>query len=330
LSIHTFALSAPPVALQEELGCSPTLSFIFRRDGEKPLYFDPLGLATDANFARMREAELKHGECCLFIHFQTINGERFFSTIHFQHALWNIPEGRIAMVGVVSSLGKDFLQENDFVSYLRAGNTPPIFQLLHEWTLVGSIVFILACGIFELLLLVQGSPRDMPGDYGLGYFGVQDKGKNESSLISELENGRLAMMVMIYYLASDLHWTQESAFGITTAVKAILSKLASWKSQHGLCFWRLASLVSTYYIIGWIHSFLVVTTDWTWASESVLRVWRFCKRKQRCILKEGWSPRLLFDYSNTSSTAMDHWWKRQSKQTVVNRVAWSTPVFLLK
>jgi hypothetical protein len=64
LSIHTFALSASPIALQEELGCSPTLSFIFRRNGEKPLYFDPLGLATDDNFARMREAELKHGECC--------------------------------------------------------------------------------------------------------------------------------------------------------------------------------------------------------------------------------------------------------------------------
>jgi hypothetical protein len=64
LSIHTFALSAPPVPLQEELGCSPTLSFIFRRDAEKPFYFDPLGLATDDNFARMREAELKHGECC--------------------------------------------------------------------------------------------------------------------------------------------------------------------------------------------------------------------------------------------------------------------------
>jgi hypothetical protein len=132
------------------------------------------------------------------------------------------------MVGVVGSLGTHLLQENDFVSYLLTGKTPPIFQELHEWTLVGSIVLILACGISELLLLVQGSPRDMPGDYGLGYFGVRDKGKNERSLISELENGRLAMMVMIYYLASDLHyWNQESAFGITTTVKAILSKLAS-------------------------------------------------------------------------------------------------------
>lgn len=134
------------------------------------------------------------------------------------------------MIGVVGALGKNVLQEHDFVSNLLAGKTPPIFQLPHEWTVagsIGSIVFILAIGILDLLLLVQGSPRDMPGDYGLGYFGVRDKGKNERSLISELENGRLAMMVMIYYLASDLHWTQESASGITTAVKAILSKLAS-------------------------------------------------------------------------------------------------------
>jgi hypothetical protein len=56
------AYSASPVQLSEELGCSPTLAQVF---GKETVYFDPLGIATDTNFARLREAELKHGRVAM-------------------------------------------------------------------------------------------------------------------------------------------------------------------------------------------------------------------------------------------------------------------------
>ena len=46
--------------LEDELGLSPTLSFL---SGRSDVFFDPLNLATDENFARLREAELKHVTC---------------------------------------------------------------------------------------------------------------------------------------------------------------------------------------------------------------------------------------------------------------------------
>lgn len=228
LAHHPASSFNAPVSLQEELGCSPTLSFIFRRNAEgQPFYFDPLGLSTDDNFARMREAELKHGECCKGMIFEQtmITVETDMSdTLPPAYVI----KGRIAMIAVVSSLGKTILREDEFgIPFLLAKKTPSISTLLGEWTAIGAIAFILACGVLDLLLLVQGSPRDMPGDYGVGYFGVRDKGKNERSLICELENGRLAMMVMLYYLANDLHWVQELTSTVPTVMKALASKLSS-------------------------------------------------------------------------------------------------------
>lgn len=167
-----------PVSLQEELGCSPTLSAIFRKDSEKPFFFDPLGFATDENFPRMREAELKHG--------------------------------RVAMVAVVGALVTTSAQEKDFLAFLTSGKTPRILQLVGEWDLAFIIQFVVFCGILETLVLVQPTPQDMPGDYGIGYWGVRDKGENERALISELENGRLSMMVILYYLVKEI--SEESLY----------------------------------------------------------------------------------------------------------------------
>lgn len=50
----------PP--LEDELGSSPTLSRVLGREN---YYFDPLGLASDENFARFRECELKHGRVAM-------------------------------------------------------------------------------------------------------------------------------------------------------------------------------------------------------------------------------------------------------------------------
>lgn len=167
----SLGLNTPPVALRDELGCSPTLSFLFSRDSQ-PVFFDPLRLATDDNFARMREAELKHG--------------------------------RVAMVAVVSSLTITGVQENDFTAFLMTGGTPKIIKILCEWDLPSILKLFIFCGFLETLIFVQPSSEDMPGDYGVGYFRVRDKGENERSLVSELENGRLAMMVFLYFVLREI------------------------------------------------------------------------------------------------------------------------------
>lgn len=173
------AFNNSPVSLQEELGCSPTLAKIFQRDN---LYFDPLSLATDDNFARYREAELKHG--------------------------------RVAMITVIWSW-ISFVSSGDsgIVDSIREGKLPPLFRLLQAWPIVEILKFTAICGILETLVLVQVDPQDMPGDYRVGYLGVRDKGRHERSLVTELENGRLAMLVMFYYLIHDIQIDTESYQG---------------------------------------------------------------------------------------------------------------------
>ena len=40
----------------------------------------------------------------------------------------------------------------------------------------------------------------MPGDYGIGYYGLRNKGLHEQELIIELEHGRLAMVSFVLYM----------------------------------------------------------------------------------------------------------------------------------
>ncbi len=170
------AFNSSPVSVQEEIGTSPTISKIFQRDN---MYFDPLGLATDDNFARYREAELKHG--------------------------------RVAMISVIWSW-ISFLRssDNDVADLLRERQLPPLLQLFKAWPLPEILKFIVICGVLETFVFVQVDPQDMPGDYRLGYLGVRDKGRHERSLISELENGRLAMLVMLLYVVRDFQIEMES------------------------------------------------------------------------------------------------------------------------
>ena len=57
--------------------------------------------------------------------------------------------------------------------------------------------------------------RSMPGDYGLGWFGLRDKGRHERELICELEHCRLAQVAFLVQLISErysgLPWEQQWA-----------------------------------------------------------------------------------------------------------------------
>jgi hypothetical protein len=130
---------APPIKVQEEMGTSPTLS-VFSVG-----YFDPLELANDANFSLLREAELKHGRVCM-----------------------------MATLGMA-------LSNKDVVQALINGDLPPINAepAIHGLTRTSAIGMLVVCGILETQVLVQRDQQDMPGDYGVGYFGRRDKARHE-------------------------------------------------------------------------------------------------------------------------------------------------------
>jgi len=68
----------------------------------------------------------------------------------------------------------------------------------------GWFQIFVAVGILETIVFVQRDRRDMPGDYGVGFFGLRDKGRHERSLQSELENGRLAMVAFVAQILIEL------------------------------------------------------------------------------------------------------------------------------
>ena len=56
------------------------------------------------------------------------------------------------------------------------------------------------CAIFETFIFVQRDKNDLPGDYGIGYWGIRNIGFHEQELIIELEHGRLCMISFIVAL----------------------------------------------------------------------------------------------------------------------------------
>lgn len=161
------AFKPPPVS--KEFGCSPTLSFVFgRRDyDENPFYFDPFGIATDTNFGRLRESELKAGRIAMLATLETI------------------------LVPVLKAQQK----ESDWIP--DDFPTGGVLESIKTLTVEDYAKVVVTCGILELVVFVQRNPQAMPGDYGIGYFGLVDKGAHERSLLAELENGRLAMMAFV-------------------------------------------------------------------------------------------------------------------------------------
>lgn len=165
----TFAFRSP--ALSEELGCSPTLSMLLR---QPDFYFDPFQLANDDNFARLREAELKHGRVAM-----------------------------LANLGVeLPELLKPLAAQQDWEP--REFPSSSIIENLSRLDPVDYLNIAVTCALLESFVFIQRDPNDMPGDYGTGYFSVRDKGLHERSLLSELENGRLAMIAFVVQLVAEM------------------------------------------------------------------------------------------------------------------------------
>ena len=147
----------PP--LEEELGSSPTISRLLGKDN---YYFDPLGLATDENFSKFRECELKHG--------------------------------RVAMAATIGMIAP---------SIVRGDASWTAVKVVKSLTPAQYLQIVGTCAFLEAFVFVQQNPKDMPGDYGTGYFGVRDKGRNERYVVATLwnhtwKNGNRVIYVLLY------------------------------------------------------------------------------------------------------------------------------------
>lgn len=207
LLVAAAAAFRPPL-LSEELGCSPTLSMILRRpDG---FFFDPLRLATDDNFARLRESELKHGRICMAANLGIV-----------------IPPilQRMLEEQVIPSASKATKASSGAVNAHHLPSAS-ILKNLSWVTPTQSIQILLTCAFLEAFIFFQRDPKDMPGDYGTGYFGLRDKGVNERALVAELENGRLAMLAVAGHVTAELvsgqTWLEQWKFILYAVVERLV------------------------------------------------------------------------------------------------------------
>ena len=178
--------------LSEELGCSPTLSLLLsntetstnKKKTNSLYYFDPFNLATDANFPTYREAEYKHGRVAMLAMSEIIIVpiiQRFSFLLHFwRTGTSSKPTSTIALP-----------PDHDIVAHAL------------QLKFIDILPVLITCGILEIFVFVQQDVKDMPGDYGIGYFGLRNKGLHEQQLIMELEHGRLAMIALVFYILLD-------------------------------------------------------------------------------------------------------------------------------
>jgi hypothetical protein len=185
-----FAWSFRVPLLSEELGCSPTLSILLSQKEASTIknksnslyYFDPFKLATDANFPRYREAEYKHGRVAMLAMFEII-------LVPILKRV-SVIQNKWSTTGEVTS-----------TTFLPPDHALGTNSLLLEFSDILPV--IITCGILEIFVFVQQDVKDMPGDYGIGYFGLRNKGLHEQQLIMELEHGRLAMIAFVVYMLLD-------------------------------------------------------------------------------------------------------------------------------
>lgn len=185
------ALSFRVPLLSEELGCSPTLSILLsnnektstvKNKSNSQYYFDPFNLATDSNFSRYREAEYKHGRVAMLA-----MSEIILVPILKQFSVFTSLSNNNGELNSKTVLPPDHAIAANLLN-VRFNDILPV---------------IVTCGILEVFVFVQQDVKDMPGDYGVGYFGLRNKGLHEQQLVMELEHGRLAMIGFIIYMLID-------------------------------------------------------------------------------------------------------------------------------
>ena len=132
----------PPISLEDEIGTSPALNY---------QYFDPLQLANEDNFAFYRECELKHGRIAMM------------ATI----GMLVESDGTILHRSLPHILNFDDTTASSGIKSIPLV-TKPIW--------ISMILFI---GVLESQIFIQRDEKDMPGDYGTGYFGLRDKSRHE-------------------------------------------------------------------------------------------------------------------------------------------------------
>ena len=176
LSIHNgrsgSSIRLVPLSLSDELGIS---GGIF---GNK--LFDPLQLATDENFVRYREAELKHARVAML------------ATIGFILPEIIDTENAIIANKLLGLIGQPSLK------------TVPVGIHFVEIPIAGWLPMIALTAILELFILKQRNKMALPGDYGTGFLGLHDYGKHEKLLQRELEYGRLAMIGFLLQVIWEL------------------------------------------------------------------------------------------------------------------------------
>mmetsp|Transcript_14471 Transcript_14471/g.22087 ORF Transcript_14471/g.22087 Transcript_14471/m.22087 type:complete len:201 (+) Transcript_14471:48-650(+) len=149
----------PPLSIEEELGISPTLSLLLGHD----FFFDPLQICNDDNFPLLREAELKHGRIAMMATTVTVVEQ------NMEQIMDSFREGN-----TISKINVEKI-----IDMLLAQTHPiTLFQeFAAKWWNLAILLFV--AGVLETRILVQQDTQDMPGDYGLGYFFIRDKARNE-------------------------------------------------------------------------------------------------------------------------------------------------------
>lgn len=185
----TWAFRVP--LLSEELGCSPTLSIVLstltpapavQKKSDSLYYFDPFKLGTDTHFPRYREAEYKHGRVAMLAMSQIL---------------------AIPMIKRFNFLPDVWSTNTDMTSFKVLPPDHAIAANMLQLKFQDIFPVLITCGVLEVFILVQQDATDMPGDYGIGYFGLRNKGLHEQELIMELEHGRLAMIGLVLYMLID-------------------------------------------------------------------------------------------------------------------------------
>jgi len=180
--------SSAPLLLEEELG----ISRLFNNK-----YFDPLNLANDDNFPRLREAELKHGRVAMLATVGMIVPD-VLRTPLMKGITMSWPWDKNVL-----NFGLENVPFSPFEK-LSFGDIPSGLGALRVLPLWFWIVFIAGMGGLEVFVWKQRSPKALPGDYGTGFFGINDYGEHESFLEKELEFGRLAMVGFMLQVIFEL------------------------------------------------------------------------------------------------------------------------------